>query len=67
MSKPEAYSLTGKRLHVEPTRIIRFSGGTPLQTFLVFSGSSAQTVEIPMKFKPYTHPCFRPRLQRFYL
>jgi hypothetical protein len=67
MTKPQAYSLTGKKLHVEPTRIIRFSGNIPMQTFLVFTGSSAQTVEIPMKFKPYTHRAFRPRLQQFYL
>ena len=65
--KLEAYDLKGKRLHVEPTKIIRFSGSTPLQTFLIFSGSSTQTVQITMKFKPDTNPCFRPRLQRFYL
>ena len=67
MTKPQAFSLTGKRLHVEPTRIIRFSGNTPMQVFLVFSGSSAEPVEIPIKFKPYAHPCFKPRLQQFYL
>ncbi len=67
MLKPQAYSLTGKKLHVEPTRIIRFSGSVPMQTFLVFPGSYAETVETPIKFKPYTHPCFRPRLQQFYL
>lgn len=67
MTKPQAFDLKGKRLHVEPTRIIRFSGSTPMQTFLVFSGSSTEPVEIPMKFKPYTHPCFRPRLLRFSL
>ena len=67
MPKPEAYSLTGKKLHVEPTRIIRFSEGLAWQTFLVFTGSYAEPVETPIKFKPYTHPAFRPRLQRFYL
>jgi len=67
MTKPQAYSLTGKRLHVEPTRIIRFSGNVPMQTFLVFTGSFAETVEIPIKFTPYTHPAFRPRLQQFFL
>ena len=67
MLKPQAYSLTGKKLHVEPTRIIRFSGNVPMQTFLVFTGSYAEPVETPIKFKPYTHPAFRPRLQRFYL
>ena len=67
MPKPEAYSLTGKKLHVEPTRIIRFSEGLVWQTFLVFTGSYAEPVETPIKFKPYTHPAFRPRLQRFYL
>ena len=65
--KPQAFSLTGKRLHVEPTRIIRFSGNVPMQTFLVFSRGSTQTVEFPIKFKPYAHPAFRPRVQRFYL
>ena len=67
MTKPQAYSLTGKRLHVQPTDTIRFSEGLALQTFLVFSGSSAQTVEIPIKFTPYSTRGFRPRLQRFYL
>ena len=67
MSKPQAYSLTGKKLHVEPTRIIRFSEGLALQTFLVFTGSYAEPVEIPIKFTPYAHPAFRPRLQQFFL
>ena len=67
MTKPQAYSLTGKKLHVEPTRIIRFSEGSPLQTFLVFTGSYAEPVEIPIKFTPYTHPAFRPRLQQFFI
>jgi len=67
MPKPEAYSLTGKKLHVEPTRIIRFSGNVPMQTFLVFTGSYAEPVETPIKFRPYTHRAFRPRLQQFYL
>ena len=67
MTKPQAFSLTGKELHVEPTDIIRFSGELALQTFLVFTGSYAEPVEIPIKFKPYTHPCFKPRLQQFYL
>ena len=38
MTKPQAFSLTGKRLHVEPTRIIRFSGNVPMQTFLSLQG-----------------------------
>ena len=67
MPKPQAYSLTGKKLHVEPTSIIRFSEGLALQTFLVFTGSYAEPVETPIKFRPYTHRAFRPRLQRFYL
>ena len=67
MTKPQAYSLTGKKLHVEPTRIIRFSGSVPMQTFLVFTGSYAETVETPIKFKPYTHPAFKPRMQYFHL
>ena len=67
MTKPQAYSLTGKRLHVEPTDTIRFSEGLALQTFLVFTGSYAEPVEIPIKFKPYKHPAFRPRLQQFFL
>ena len=65
--KPQAFSLTGKKLHVEPTRIIRFSGSTPMQTFLVFTGSYAEPVEIPIKFTPYKHPTFRPRVLQFYL
>ena len=59
-------------------RIIRFSEGlalhmldraytATLQTFLVFTGSYAETVEIPIKFTPYKHPAFRPRLQQFFL
>ena len=67
MTKPQAFSLTGKRLHVEPTRIIRFSGNVPMQTFLVFSKGSAQPVETPIIFKPYEHPAFRPRVQQFFL
>ena len=67
MTKPQAFSLTGKELHVEPTETIRFSEGLALQTFLVFTGSYAETVEIPIKFTPYTHPAFRLRLQQFYL
>jgi len=67
MTKPQAYSLTGKRLHVEPTRIIRFSGNVPMQTFLVFTGSYAKPVEIPIKFKPYTNRAYRLRLQQFFL
>ena len=67
MTKPQAYSLTGKRLHVQPTDTIRLSEGLALQTFLVFTGSYAEPVEIPIKFKPYTHPAFRPRLLQFYL
>ena len=67
MTKPQAYSLTGKRLHVQPTDTIRFSEGLVLQTFLVFTGSYAEPVEIPIKFTPYTHPAFRPRLQQFFL
>ena len=65
--KLEAYDLKGKRLHVEPTRIIRFSGNVPMQTFLVFTGSYVEPVETPIKFRPYTHRAFRPRLQQFYL
>mgnify|MGYP003659381134 FL=1 len=67
MTKPQAYSLTGKRLHVQPTDTIRFSEGLALQTFLVFTGSYAEPVEIPIKFRPYKHPAFRPRLQYFHL
>ena len=67
MTKPQAFNFAGERLHVEPTRIIRFSGNVPMQTFLVFTGSFAETVEIQIKFKPYTHPAFRPRLQYFHL
>ena len=67
MTKPQAFSLTGKKLHVEPTDIIQFSGSTPKQVFLVFTGSYAEPVEIPIKFTPYTHPAFRPRLQQFFL
>jgi len=67
MTKPQAFSLTGKKLHVEPTDIIQFSGSTPKQVFLVFTGSSTEAVEIPIKFTPYTHPCFKPRLQYFHL
>ena len=67
MTKPQAYSLTGKELHVEPTETIRFSEGVALQTFLVFTGSYAETVEIPIKFTPYTHSAFRPRVLQFYL
>ena len=67
MTKPQAFNFAGERLHVEPTRIIRFSGNVPMQTFLVFTGSYAEPVETPIKFKPYTHPAFRPRLQYFYL
>ena len=67
MTKPQAYSLTGKRLHVQPTDTIRFSEGLALQTFLVFTGSYAEPVEIPIKFRPYKHPAFRPRLLQFYL
>ena len=67
MTKPQAFSLTGKELHVEPTETIRFSAGLALQTFLVFTGSYAETVEIPIKFTPYTHPAFRTRLQQFFL
>ena len=67
MTKPQAYSLTGKRLHVQPTDTIRFSEGLALQTFLVFTGSYAEPVEIPIKFKPYTNRAYRVRLQYFHL
>jgi hypothetical protein len=67
MTKPQAFNFAGERLHVEPTRIIRFSGNVPMQTFLVFSKGPAQPVEIPIKFTPYEHPAFRPRVQQFFL
>ena len=67
MTKPQAFSLTGKKLHVQPTDVIQFSGNVPMQVFLVFSEGSTEPVEIPIKFTPYKHPAFRPRVLQFYL